>query len=432
MNIGLEIFIILLLILLNGLFAMSELALVSVSRPRLSVLEKKHVPGATAARILSDDPHRFLPTVQVGITLVSVLTGVFGGANVAGHVKDLLETVPRLAPFAESLSLGLVVIVTTYLTLVLGELVPKQLALRQPELIAAWVARPLNVFIRFAGPAAWLLSESSGIIMRLLGLHRTPSRTVTEEELKALLLEGAQTGVLELEERDMIERVLRLADKPVRAIMTPRTELAWIDRTDPPKDIATALKAAPHSRIVVCEGSIDNVVGIVQAKDLLDRILSGGDLSIGAALRQPIVVPDTVTAFDALERLKTDPLGMALVLDEYGSFEGVVTIADMLEAIVGDPADTASQPAEPGDEGETTLLMDGGMPVDEAKARLALPDLPGEGSYHTLAGLLLALLRRVPKEGDRIVFAGWRFEVLAMDGRRVEKVLAKPEPAAEG
>ena len=432
MSIGLEILIIFLLIVVNGLFAMSELALVSARRARLSVLEKKSHPGARAARVLADDPHRFLPTVQVGITLVSVLTGVFGGASVANHLKEWFETMPEVARFADTLSLGLVVIVTTYLTLVLGELVPKQLALRQPEVISAWVARPLTWFIRVVGPAAWLLSLSSGVVLRLFGLHRAPFRIVTEEELKALLVEGAQAGVVEPEERDMIERVLRLADKPVRAIMTPRTELAWIDRTDPPKDIAVALKAAPHSRIVVCEGSIDNVVGIVQAKDLLDRILGGGDLSIGAALRQPIVVPDTVTALDALERLKTDPLGLALVLDEYGSFEGVVTIADMLEAIVGDPADTAAQPAAPGEEGEASLVMDGLMPVDEAKARLGLPDLPGEGTYHTLGGLLLALLRRVPRQGDRIVFAGWRFEVLAMDERRVDKVLARPEPAAEG
>src|ERR1700722_4457931 len=431
MNIALEIVIIVLLIIVNGLFAMSELALVSARRARLAVMEKKSVSGAAAARALADDPHRFLPTIQVGITLVGVFTGVFGGANVAAHLKDTFAAIPGLAPFAETLSLGLVVIVTTFLMLVLGELVPKQLALRQPELISARVARPLAVFIRVVAPAAWLLNESSGVVLRLFGLHRAPRRTVTEEELKALLVEGAQGGVLEREERDMVGRVLRLADKPVRAIMTPRTDLAWIDRTDPPKDIAMALKAAPHSRIVVCDGSIDNVVGIVQAKDLLDRIISGGDLSIGAALRQPIVVPDTVTALDALERLKTDPLGLALVLDEYGSFEGVVTIADMLEAIVGDPADTAAQPAEPGVEGETSLVMDGLMPVDEAKARLALPDLPGEGTYHTLAGLLLALLRRVPRQGDRIVFAGWRFEVLGMEGRRVEKVLVKPEPAAE-
>lgn len=431
MSIGSEILVILLLIVLNGLFAMSELALVSARRARLAVMERKSVAGATTARVLADAPHLFLPSVQVGITLISVLTGVFGGANVAALLQARLEAFPRIAPFAASLSFGLVVLVTTYLMLVLGELVPKQLALRQPEVIAAWVARPLVVFIRIVAPAAWLLNESSRLVLRLFGLHRVPPRTVTEEELKALLVEGAQTGVLELEERDMIERVLRLADKPVRAIMTPRTELAWIDRTDPPKDIALALKAAPHSRIVVCEGAIDNVVGIVQAKDLLDRILSGGDLSIGAALRQPIVVPDTVTALDALERLKTDPLGLALVLDEYGSFEGVVTVADMLEAIVGDPADTAAQPAEPGGEGESSFVMDGMMPVDEAKARLALPDLPGEGTYHTLAGLLLALLRRVPRQGDRIVFAGWRFEVLAMDGRRVEKVLVQSEPAAE-
>src|SRR3984885_7045372 len=355
MNIGLEILIILLLIAVNGMFSMSELALVSVRRARLAVMEKKSIAGAATARALSDDPHRFLPTIQVGITLVSVLTGVFGGANVASHLKDWLETFPRAAPFADSLSLGLVVIVTTYFTLVLGELVPKQLALRQPEVISARVARPLTWFIRFAGPVAWLLSESSSVVLRIMGLHRTPARTVTEEELKALLVEGAQTGVLELEERDMIERVLRLADKPVRAIMTPRTELAWIDRTDPPKDIALALKAAPHSRIVVCEGSIDNVVGIVQAKDLLDRIISGGDLSIGAALRQPIVVPDPVTALDALERLKSDTLGLALVVEEYGSFGGVVTIADMLGAIVGDPADTAPQPSEPGVAGDNSL-----------------------------------------------------------------------------
>jgi putative hemolysin len=431
MTIGLELFIIFLLIIVNGLFAMSELALVSVRRARLAVMEKKAVPGAATARAFADEPHRFLPTLQVGITLVGVLTGVFGGANVAGHIREWFEAIPALAPFADSLSLALVVIVTTYLTLVLGELVPKQLALRQPESISALVARPLAWLIRFVGPAAWLLGESSRLVLRLFGLHRLPARTVTEEELKALLIEGAQTGVLETEERDIIERVLRLADKPVRAIMTPRTELAWIDRTDPAKDIALALKAAPHSRIVVCDGAIDNVVGIVQAKDLLDRILSGGDLSIGAALRQPIVVPDTVTALDALERLKTDTLGLALVLDEYGSFEGLVTVADMLEAIVGDPTDAA--PQSPGSEGgeDQSLIFDGMMPVDEAKARLSLPDLPGEGTYHTIAGLLLALLRRVPRQGDRIVFSGWRFEVSAMDGRRIEKILVRREPAAE-
>jgi putative hemolysin len=431
MTIGLEILVILLLIVLNGLFSLSELALVSVRRARLAVLERKGVKGAAAARALSEDPQRFLPTVQVGITLVSVLTGVFGGARIASHLQTWLQTIPNMAEFAESIALAVVVIVTTYLTLVLGELVPKQLALRTPELMAIRVARPVAVLSRIMAPAVWLLGVSSGLVLRLFGLHRASRQSVTEEELKALLIEGAQTGVLEMEERDMIERVLRLADKPVRAIMTPRTELAWIDRTHPAKSIAAALKAAPHSRFVVCDRSIDNVVGVVQAKDLLDRILSGGELSVSASLRQPMIVPDAISALDALERLKSDSLGLALVMDEYGSFEGVVTAADVLQAIVGDGSGHEHREGVPGPEGDTTMTLDGMTPVDELKARLNFPDLPAEGSYHTLAGLLLALLRRVPQVGDRIVFGGWRFEVLEMDGRRVTKVLAGREPAAE-
>jgi putative hemolysin len=432
MAFGFEILIVLFLILINGLFSMAELALVSARRARLAVLERKGLAGATMARLLADEPQRFLPTVQVGITLVSVLTGVFGGARIAHHVEVWLRQFPGLATAAPSLSLAIVVVVTTYLTLVFGELVPKQLALRRPEHVAARVARPLSRITRVAAPAVWLLGQSTGVILRVFGLNRPTQRTVTEEELKALLSEGAQTGVLEVEEHDMIERVLRLADKPVRAIMTPRTELAWIDRTDPPKDVAATLKAAPHSRFVVCDQSIDNVVGVVQAKDILDRMLGGEPLSVTAALRQPIVVPDTVSALDALERLKADPLGMALVMDEYGSFEGVVTAADVLEAIVGEPTDVAEHSSGDAAAGEATFVMDGMMPVDELKSRLELPDLPAEGSYHTLAGLILALLRRVPGVGDRIVFAGWRFEVLEMDGRRVDKVRASREPAAEG
>ena len=431
MAIAAEILFILLLILLNGAFSLSELALVSANRARLAVLERKGVPGAARARVLSEDPQRFLPTVQVGITVVAILSGVFGGANLAGHLTPLLAGLPLVGAFAGSLALAITVVLITFFTLVLGELVPKQLALRRPERVAAYVARPLAIAARVVAPFVWVLGKSSALVMYLIGAHAEDAQTVTEEELKALLAEGEETGVLESEERDMIMRVLRLADKPVRAIMTPRTELAWIDRTDPPKEIAAALKSAPHSRFVVCDGSIDNVVGIVQAKDLLDRLLGGGELSIGAALRQPIIVPDTVTALDALERLKSDPMGLALVMDEYGSFEGLVTAADMLEAIVGDPTDAATQPVDGGAEGETTLVMDGMMPVDELKARLMLPDLPAEGSYHTLAGLVLALLRRVPRTGDRIVFAGWRFEVLAMDGRRVDKVQASREVAAE-
>jgi putative hemolysin len=431
MGLGLEILVVLLLIALNGLFSMSELALVSARRARLAVLERKGVAGAALARRLAGDPQLFLPTVQVGITLVAVLTGVFGGARIAVHVQEWIAGIPGLEPAAETLSLALVVVVTTYLTMVLGELVPKHLALRRPEHISARVAPAIAWTARASAPVVWLLDRSSAAVLHLFGLHRAARQTVTEEELKALLAEGTQAGVLEAEERDMIERLLRLADKPVRAIMTPRTEIDWIDRTDSAKEIAAALKSTPHSRFVVCDGSVDNVVGVVKAKDILDRILDGGDVSLAAALRQPMVVPDTVTALDTLERLKSDPLGLALVMDEYGSFEGVVTAADVLEAIVGDPTDAEAQSGGESGDSEGALVMDGMMPVDELKSRLSLPDLPAEGSYHTLAGLLLALLRRVPRVGDRIVFAGWRFEVLEMDGRRVEKVRASREPAAE-
>jgi len=431
MGLTVELVVVLLLILLNGVFAMSELALVSVRRARLVVLERQKVAGATTARLLADDPQRFLPTVQVGITLVSVLAGVFGGARITARLEVWFRDIPQLAPFADSLSLAIVVVLTTYLTLVLGELVPKQLALRQPERVASRVAPPLAWLARVGGPIVWILGKSSGLILRLFGSYSDKRQSVTEEELKALLAEGAEDGVLETEERDMIERLLRLADKPVRAIMTPRNELAWIDRNDPKRDIVTTLKATPHSRFVVCDGSIDNVVGVVQAKDILDRILDGGDLSVVAPMRKPMVIPDTVTALDALERLKNDPLGLALVMDEYGSFEGVVTAADVLKAIIGEPADPVATTGEGEAAVAGALLLDGAMPVDEIKARLELPDLPAEGSYHTLAGLLLALLRRLPSTGDRIVFAGWRFEVMEMDGRRVARVSAQPEPAAE-
>ena len=427
-----EIGIALLLILLNGLFALSEMAMVSIRRARLMVLERKGVPGASVALALSDDPQRFLPTVQVGMTLVGILTGTFGGARLAGRLEPILARSTVLAPFAGELALLIVVLVTTYLTLVLGELVPKQLALRQPEVVAARIARPLRRLSQWAAPMIWALGLSTSLILWLFGSTKAPSQAVTEEELKAVLAEGAQVGVLEAGEREMIERLLRLADKPVRALMTPRNEIAFLDRTDPRRDIVQALKMAQHNRLVVCDGTVDNVVGAVQAKDLLDQLLAGKELSVTDVLRQPMVVPDTISALDALERLKSDPLGLALVMDEYGSFEGVVTAADVLEAIVGDANDTQPDLAADAHSTPGSLVVDGMMPVDELKARLVLPDLPAEGSYHTTAGLLLALLRRVPREGDKVVFAGWLFEVQSMDGRRVDRVRASREVLAEG
>jgi len=429
---ALDIVIIMLLIMLNGLFALSEMALVSSNRSRLGILEAQGVRGAARARRLAENPQLFLPAVQIGITLVGILSGAFGGARVAASLTPVLESIPAVAPFANSLAVSIVVVCLTYFSLVIGELVPKQIALQQPERLAAMAAAPLEWLARIASPLVWLLGISSNLLMRIAGIARTGQQTVSEEEIKALLVEGEQTGVLETEERDMIERVLRLADKPVRAIMTPRNEVAWVDITDSQAAIAAALKRWPRSRFVVCNGSVDNVVGVVQAKSILDTILDGRPLSIGDALRQPIVMPDTVTALDALERLRADDLGLALVMDEYGSFEGLVTAHDLLEAIVGDPESAAPAPDRGTEADVSALMLDGMMPVDEVKARLGLPALPSTGTYHTLAGLILALLRRVPREGDRIVFGGWLFEVAAMDGRRVERVRASREPLAEG
>ena len=325
-------------------------------------------------------------------------------------------------------------VVTTYLTLVLGELVPKQLALRRPEQIAARLAGPDRLVGSRGGAGGVVAGAFLGAGAASFGLQRPHPQVVTEEELKALVAEGAQAGVLEAEERDMIERVLRLADKPVRAIMTPRTELVWIDRTDPEAEIVATLKAAPYSRFVVCDGSVDNVVGVVQAKDLLDRLLDGGDLSVGAALRQ---ADGGARHGDRAGRAGAAEVGPA----GHGAGAGRVRQpggrGDRGRRAGGDRRRTRpTWRCNPGDGSQAAasqvLVMDGLMPVDEAKARLMLPDLPAEGTYHTLAGLLLALLRRVPRAGDRIVFAGWRFEVLEMDGRRVAKVRASREAVVEG
>ncbi len=421
MTLALQLLILAILILLNGAFALSELALVSARRAMLTLMERQGLRGAARARLLADNPQSFLPASQFGITLIGILIGVFGGDQLASHLAPALAHAPLLASYAKPLALLLTVLGITFFTLVFGELVPKQLALRHPERVAAAIAQPLALLGMAATPVVWLLGATTTLVLRAFGPAGEDRRAMSEEELKAMLAEGAETGVLETEERDIIERVLRLADKPVRAIMTPRTEITWIDRTAPRAAIIATLRAAPHSRFVVCDGAIDNVAGIVQAKDILDRVLDGKDFSLAAALRQPMAIPDSVSALEALERLKSDQLGIAIVLDEYGSFEGMVTAADVLEAIVGDAADTG--PKEGADSPEADFYeLDGLTPVDEIKARLHLPALPAEGSYHTLGGLILALLQRPPRKGDAIVFGGWKFDVLAMDGRRAERV----------
>lgn len=430
MNVGFELLIILFLVLLNGLFAMSELALVSSRRARLEAMARKGVPGARAAITLSQDADRFLPTVQVGITLVGVLAGAYSGAALAGPLGAWLNTFRWIAPDGAELAFALVVIATTYLSLILGELVPKQLALRSPERIAALVAAPMDLLSRVATPVIWLLRASSALVLRAFGAGR-PEPHVTEDEVRAIVREGAAAGAIAHEEGQMIQRVLRLGDRPVRGLMTPRADVAWIDRSDTAQDIAARLKASPMSRFVVADGTVDNVLGVVLAKDLLDMMLDGEPLNIRKALRQPLVLPDAMSGLAALERLRNDRMGLALVVDEYGAFEGVVTAADLLEAIVGELHE-GSADATPGivrrDDG--SLLLDGMLPADELKHELGLAALPDEGDYQTLAGLMLRLFRRLPREGEGIAFGGFRFEVIDMDGRRIDKVLVRREAAA--
>jgi putative hemolysin len=422
MVLAFQLLILFLLILLNGAFALSELALVSARRAMLALMERQGVRGAARARELADNPQAFLPASQFGITLIGILTGAFGGDQLAHRLIAPLATIPYIGRYAGPEAVVITVLCITFLSLVFGELVPKQLALRHPERLATVVAGPLSILASAAAPAVWLLGASTRLVLRAFGPEPEDRRAVSEEELKAMLVEGAETGVLETEERDIIERVLRLADKPVRAIMTPRTEIVWIDRTAPAADIIATVHNAPHSRFVVCDRTVDNVAGIVQAKDLLDRALMAKDFSLAPCLRQPLAIPDSVTALEALERLKFDTLGMAIVLDEYGSFEGIITAADVLEAIVGDAEDSGPSAHAPEAAVDSIYELDGLTPVDEIKARLHLPDLPNEGSFHTLGGLILALLLRPARKGDAILFGGWKFEVLAMDGRRVERV----------
>ncbi|GBR67176.1 hemolysin family protein [Gluconobacter kanchanaburiensis] len=425
------ILVICLLIFLNAVFAMGEMALISAKRPRLEVLAKQGVRGANTALRLAEDPHSFLPTVQIGMTLVSILEGTFGGSQIESTVTAWIAAIPSLRPVASEISIVLVVAVITFAMLVFGELIPKQIALQQPEAIASRLAWLLVGVARAAQPIVWLLSGTSSLVLRLLRVGPLTRAAVTEEELKAVLAEGARAGVLESDEQAMIERLLRLADRPVRAIMTPRNELFWIDRHADEATLVRKLRQTSYARIVVCEGDVDHPVGVILAKDIMDRLLLKLPVSVDAVLREPPVIPDSLSAQDMIERMRGVNLGITFVLDEYGSFEGIVTPSDVFEAIVGEEKTEASSSELQTKEGVDEYVFDGFMPADELRSRLDLPELPGAGGYHTLGGVMLALLRRVPARGDKVAFGGWLFEVLEMDRRRVGKVRVSRQILAE-
>jgi putative hemolysin len=428
----LEILVVLALVLLNGYFAMSELAVVSARPARLEARARTGGRGARLALALAREPGRMLSTVQIGITLVGVVAGAFGGATLAEPLDDLIARVPTLAPVSAELAYTVVVVAITYLSLIIGELVPKHLALRAPERIAALVAPTVDLLSRISTPAVWLLESSSRLVLRLLGSEAQPAETVTEEEVRILIAEGARTGVFHQQEQEMIGRVLRLADRPMRAIMTPRVELVWLDVEDDPDEIARVIRESGHSRFVVARGGLDDVLGVVHVRGLLEACLAGQTLDLQAAVRPMLVVPDGMPVLRALEALREARVSMALVVDEYGEVEGIVTVEDLLEAVVGDMPEhrLGEEPAIVRRE-DGSLLMDGLLATDEVRLALGPDSLPDETSYHTLAGFVLAQLGRVPTEGQSVVYQGWRFEVVDMDGRRIDKVLVCRSTARE-
>lgn len=398
-----SIIVILCLIFVNGLFAMGELALISSRKTRLVAMQHQGIKGVDRVLRLIDQPQSFLPMIQVGITLVSIFEGAFGGSRIEIYLGRWLKQFALLSSWADDLSILIVVLVITFFMLIFGELVPKQLALQEPEIIAVRLSWIFIIISKIASPAVWVLSKSSEYILKLLGRYDKVTVSVTEEELRAYIAEGAKAGVLEIEERDMIERLLRLADRPVRAVMRPRNEIIWIDRFISGNKLKQALFNMSHTRLVVCERGIDNPVGVVSISDLFSQLLQGKALSINSCLQRPLVVPDSMSALDALERLRGDGLGVLLVLDEYGSFEGIVTVSDIFKIIVGEINQPLDAPRlESGLNNE--YILEGTTQVDEVKDQLELSTLPAEGSYHTVAGLILALLRRVPVPGDKVVF----------------------------
>ena len=416
-----DVAIVLLLMVVNAAFAMSELAIVSSRRPRLEAMARRGKAGARIAIQLQGDPGKFLSTVQTGITLTAVLAGAFSGAALGKPVALRLEVLGMGSEAAESWGFGLVIVATTYLSLVVGELVPKQIALNSPEPIAVIASRPMLWLSRGAAPFVWLLERSSALLLRLLGAHRMKDNHVTAEELHLVVAEASTAGVIEENERAIISGVVRLADRPVREVMTPRTEVEWID-LDGEDPLPTTL---PHSRMPVGHGTVDQLEGVVQARDLLGVAMAGKAIDLKALMRAVPVVPDQMDAMDALQVLREADVPMAFVHDEYGHFDGLITPVDLLAAIAGAFASDQDEGDEPPliEREDGSWLVSGSLPADQLADRLGVP-LPEDRDYATAAGFALSVLKRLPNEGETFVHDGWRFEVVDMDGRKIDKLIA--------
>ncbi len=427
-----EVLFIFILILANGVFAMTEAAVMSSRKERLQQWAKEGNDGARTVLDLAKDPTRFLSTVQFGITLVGVLAGVYGGATIAEQLAIYVEKIPLLAPYSKAISLGLIVAIITYLSLIIGELVPKRLALNNPERIATTLIKPMRFLARTASPAVSLLSHSTNAVLRVIGVKPSNEPPVTEDEINIMIEQGKQAGVFEKTEQDMVERIFKLGDRRVYTLMTQRDDIVWLEVDDAPETVQEKA-ASGRSRYPVCEGSLDHILGVVKMKDLLARSLAGKPLDLRSALRQPLYVPESMRAFKVLEQFKQSRTHIALVLNEYGSIQGLITLNDILEAIVGDipSSDTPNEPLIVQRE-DGSWLVDGMLPVEDFKKNFLLAALPNEetGEYQTLGGFVMMHMERIPKPTDHFEWNGLRFEVMDMDGHRVDKVLvmrARPQ-----
>lgn len=421
-----ELAVVALLIALNGVFALSELAIVSARKSRLRAMVEARRPGASVALALAEEPGRILSTVQIGITLIGILSGVVSGAALGDRLTAVLVEAGLSRGWADTLGYGLVIGAITYLSVIVGELVPKHLALRNPEGIACIVAPGMRLVARLAFPAVWLLDASTRAVFRLIGQKTESASAVTEEEIRSLVAEAETAGVIEGDERAMISGVLRLGDRAVRGVMTPRTDVVWLDLSRDEAEIRSLLCASPHALLPVTESDPDAMTGVVQVRDLIPALLEGEGPGLPARIRaqtrSALVLPDTIDALDALDALRKAPTPMALVHDEYGHFDGLLTPADILDAIAGAFHSENPEP-EAVRRHDGSWLIAGSMPADEMAEQLGLK-LPRPWDYETAAGLVIAVLHRLPDTGETCDVSGWRFEVVDLDGRRIDKLLA--------
>ena len=422
----LSLAIVLLLILVNGFFAMAEIALVSARPARLQALVADGSAGAKAALDLKSDPSRLLATVQIGITIIAVLTGTFGQATLGERLQDLLSDEGLSVGAAHAISMAVVVLGISYFSLILGELVPKRVAMMHPEGIAAALARMMRSLAQISGPIEWVLSATTDLILRLLPMRQEPP-SVTDEEIGFMLREGAAAGHIPIGETAIVEMALRLGERRVGAVMTPRTQIEFLDLEDPEEELRRHIRDSAYSRFPVVQGGTHQLAGIVQVKDLLAACYAAEPFDLRAALRPPLFMPNTVTVLRALEVFRTSRETMALVVDEYGDLEGLVTLTDILEALVGDIPEAGEIDPRVVRREDGTFLIDGMVGLDELKQVLGVSSLPGEGAdFHTLGGYLMARLNRVPMVADRVTAGDYRFEIVEMDGRRVDRVLIVP------